>query len=47
MSCYIRKFPGEIRSQRLQVGLIAATRDETFCGGWMGGRPGQGRFVGG
>ena len=40
MSCYIRKFPGEIRSQGWQGGLIAATRDETFWGGWRGGRLG-------
>jgi len=33
MSCYIRKFPGEIRSQGWQGGLIATTRDETFWGG--------------
>ena len=36
MSCYIRKFPGEIRNQGWQGGLIATTRDETFWGGWMG-----------
>ena len=40
MSCYIRKFPGEIRSQGWQEGLIAATRDEKFWGGWRGGRLG-------
>jgi len=40
MSCYIRKFPGEVRSQVWQGGLIAATHDKTFWGGWMGGRPG-------
>jgi len=32
MSCYIRKFPGEIRNQGWQGGLIATTRDETFSG---------------
>jgi len=40
MSCYIRKFPGEIQSQGWQGGLIAATRDDTFWGWLMGGRPG-------
>ena len=49
MSCYIRKFPGEIRSQGWQGGLIATTgtRGEFFWVGWMGGCPGEGRFVGG
>jgi len=30
MSCYIRKFPGEIRNQGWQGGMIATTRDENF-----------------
>ena len=32
-SSYIRKFPGEIRNQGWQGGLIATTRDELFWGG--------------
>jgi len=31
MACYIRKFPGEIRNQGWQGGLIATTRDATLC----------------
>ena len=30
MSCFIRKFPGEIRNQGWQGGMIATTRDENF-----------------
>jgi len=39
MSCCIRKFPGEIRNQEWQGGLIATTRDETFLGSADGGSP--------
>ena len=36
----IIQFPVEIRNRGWQGDLIAATRDETFWEGWMGGHPG-------
>ena len=40
MQCCIIQFPVEIRNRGWQGELIAATRDETFWEGWMGGHPG-------
>ena len=47
MQCCIIQFPVEIRNRGWQGELIAATRDEFFWEGWMGGHPGSGRFVSG
>jgi len=39
MSCYIKKFPGEIRNQGWQGGLIATIRDKFYLGRVDGGSP--------